>query len=71
MIIEIDRKWLKEVYNGNIKQLMKAGDYLDWTPERIKRAFAFGNGTITDLHKYINNNRQYAIFYDTEKQRNI
>lgn len=71
MIIEIDKKWLRELYNGNIKQLMKAKDYLDWTPERIKSAFAFGNGTITDLHEYINNNRRYAIFYDTEKQCNI
>ena len=71
MIIEIDRKWLREEYNGNLKQLIKAEEYLDWTPERIKRAFAFGYGTIDDLYKYIDNNRRYAIFYDTETQRNI
>ena len=71
MIIEIDRKWLREVYKGNLKNLIKAGDYLDWTPDRIKKAFAFGRGTTADLQKYISNNRQYAIFYDTEKERNI
>lgn len=71
MIIEIDRKWLREVYNGNVKQLIKARDYLDWTPDRIKKAFVFGHGTTADLHKYITNNRQYAIFYDTEKQHSI
>lgn len=71
MIIQISRKWLREGYNGNVQQLIKAGDYLDFTPDRIKEAFAGGHGTITDLYEYINNNRQFAIFYDTEKQRYI
>ena len=29
-----------------------------WTPERIKGAFNFHNGTITDLKKYAENNKK-------------
>lgn len=62
MIIEIDKGYLNEFYNGNIMEAYRQGDYLEWTPERIKRAFNFGNGTEKDLKRYIHLNKQFAIF---------
>ena len=62
MIIEIDKGYLNEFYNGDITKAYQQGDYLEWTPERIKRAFNFGNGTEKDLEKYIRLNKQFAVF---------
>ena len=62
MIIEIDKGYLNEFYNGDITKAYQRGDYLEWTPERIKRAFNFGNGTEKDLERYIRLNKQFAIF---------
>lgn len=36
--------------------------YTIWTAERIKKAFNFGHGTMNDLKKYMENNKQFAIF---------
>ena len=62
MIIEIDKGYLNEFYNGDIIKAYQQGDYFEWTPERIKRAFNFGNGTEKDLERYIRLNKQFAIF---------
>ena len=62
MIIEIDKGYLNEFYNGDIIKAYQQGDYLEWTLERIKRAFNFGNGTEKDLERYIRLNKQFAIF---------
>ena len=62
MIIEIDKGYLNEFYNGDIIKAYQQGDYLEWTPERIKRVFNFGNGTEKDLERYIRLNKQFAIF---------
>ena len=62
MIIEIDKNYLNEFYNGNIMEAYQRGDCLEWTPERIKSAFNFGNGTEKDLERYIRLNKQFAIF---------
>ena len=64
MIIEIDRGYLNEFYNGDIIKAYQQGDYLEWTPERIKSAFNFGNGTEKDLERYIRLNKQFAIFIE-------
>lgn len=64
MIIEIDRKILKSECNNNIETALKEGWILDWNPERIKNAFAFGNGTEKDLKRYMNDNKQFAIFIE-------
>ena len=62
MIIEIDKGYLNEFYNGDIIKAYQQGDCLEWTPERIKRAFNFGNGTEKDLERYIRLNKQFAVF---------
>ena len=62
MIIEFDKGYLSEFYNGDIIKAYQRGDYLEWTPERIKRAFNFGNGTEKDLERYIHLNKQFAVF---------
>ena len=42
-----------------------------WTPERIKAAFNFGNGTQKDLDRYMKDNQDHCIFKDlTEKEIN-
>ena len=64
MIIEIDKGYLNEFYNGDIIKAYQQGDYLEWTPERIKRTSNFGNGTEKDLERYIRLNKQFAIFIE-------
>ncbi len=62
MILEFDRATLRTEYHGNIKAMEQAGDFLDWTPARIKHAFNFGNGTEKDLRRYMKDNKQFCIF---------
>lgn len=62
MILEFSRKILREEYNGDIKAMQQAEYFSAWTPERIKRAFNFGNGTEADLRRYMENNKRYCIF---------
>ena len=64
MIIEYDKALLRNEYNGNIDKMTADGMFLEWTPERIKGAFNFGNGTEKHLKEYMNNNKQYCIFID-------
>ena len=35
---------------------IKTGLYNIWTPERIKRAFSFNNGTLKDFNRYRKDN---------------
>lgn len=43
------------------------GLYSEWTPERIKRAFNNGAGTLSDLKEYAKNNRAFCTIVDTKK----
>lgn len=43
-----------------------AGDFLAWTPEKIKAAFNFNNGTIKDLKRYMRDNKCYCLFLDSD-----
>ncbi len=65
MILEIGKTYIQRYYNGNLKAAIKAKDGILWTDERIKAAFNFGNGSASDLKRYINNNRQFAYFVNT------
>ena len=43
------------------------GDYVEWTKEKVKRAFNFGEGTTKDLIKYANDNLKNNIkFYSIQ-----
>ena len=71
MIIEVCKRgnaYLRQYYHNNPIEMVKAGDGLQWTVERIKSAFKFGHGTTADLRRYIHdNNRVHCLFYDDEK----
>lgn len=70
-ILELDRKEAREIYNNNYKKMISQNDGVLYDDERIKKAFNFGRGTINDLQRYINNNRQYCRYYDIEDKRYI
>lgn len=40
----------------------KTGLKRAWTTEQIKKAFNSGRGTISDLKKYMENNKQFCNF---------
>ena len=61
MIIEISIQ-NESYYNGGISQAIKDGYFTEWTPERIKKAFNFGNGTQKDFLNYMQNNKGLCIF---------
>ena len=71
MIIEVCKRgdvYLRQYYHNNPLEMVKAGDGMQWTVDRIRRAFNFSNGTEKDLRRYIHdNNRVHCLFYDTEK----
>ena len=69
MIIEISRKKAQELKSADkaIKNLW----FTVWTPERIKSAFNFGNGTKKNFIDYMRNNKEFCIFKElTEKEIN-
>ena len=65
MIIEIYKPLLKKC--GSVKEAMLQGYYIEWTPERIKGAFNFGNGTKKDLKNYMDNNKELCYFMEVKK----
>ena len=65
MIIEFYKPWLKEC--GSVKEAMRRGWFITWTPERIKGAFNNGNGTKKDLKKYMDNNKALCYFMEVKK----
>lgn len=62
MIIEIGKSYLQKEYGGNLQKSIYERDYIAWTSERIKKAFAAGNGTEEDLKHYMSCNKQFAVF---------
>jgi hypothetical protein len=71
MIIEVCKKndpYLKKYYNNDPLAMVKAGDGLLWDNDRIRSAFNFGRGTEKDLYRYMNDNKMFCAFYDTEKR---
>lgn len=60
MIIEIrgTRREAKKNY--------QKGLFSEWPPERIKRAFNNGAGTLSDLKEYAKNNRAFCTVVDAE-----
>ena len=62
MILEIGKSYVRDFYNGNLKECIKLKDGIDWTSERIKSAFNAGNGTEEDLKRYMESNKKYAYF---------
>lgn len=49
------------------KKNYQKGLFSEWTPERIKRAFNNGVGTLSDLKEYAKNNRAFCTVVDTKK----
>lgn len=62
MIIEIYKPYIK--LDGSIEKVIENGFFIEWTPERIKNAFNFGNGTEKDLKKHIQNNKNLCLFLE-------
>lgn len=66
MIYEISKNILNRRYNGDTpearKQAISEGFFVNWSKERIKNAFNNGNGTESDLKRYMNDNKQYCVF---------
>jgi hypothetical protein len=72
MIIEVCKRgdpYLREFYHNNPLEMVKAGDGLLFTPERIKNGFNFGRGTVEDLKRHIAlNNHIHCLYYDLDKE---
>lgn len=68
-VLEIDKKYLKEVYDGDISLCIDCKDGVIYDDERIKNAFNLGNGTISDFKRYMNNNKIFCYFYDLENNK--
>ena len=60
MIIEISRKKAQDL--KSIEKAIKNQWFTVWTPERIKAAFNFGNGTKKDFNRYKKDNSKLCYF---------
>ena len=62
-VLEIPRTIFRES-GGNVAECIRSGFYILWTPEKIRSAFAFGNGTAADFEQYRQNNKKYLVFIE-------
>ena len=62
MIREIYKPHIKQ--DGSLEKVIENGCFIDWTPERIKSSFNFGNGTEKDLKKHMENNNCFCLFLE-------
>lgn len=60
MITEVNKRYVKQY--GTIERAIAEGYSIDWTPERINNTFNFGNGTMKDLKRYMNENKDLCVF---------
>lgn len=67
MVIEIGRKYLRDFYDGNLKECVSAMDGVIWDENTIKQAFNFGNGTEEDFQRYMHDNKKYCIYVEVTK----
>jgi hypothetical protein len=70
-ILELSKDYGKKFYNGDYKKMIDDMDGVLYDDENIKQAFNYGNGSFSDLMRYIKDNRQYAKYYDLNKKRYI
>lgn len=70
-ILELDKKYCREYYNGKYQPMIDAEDGVIYDDERIRHAFAFGKGTEKDMQRYMNDNRKYARFFDLDRREFI
>ena len=64
MVIEIGRKYLRDFYNGNLKECVSAMDGVIWDENTIRAAFNLGNGTKEDFKRYMDDNKKYCIYVE-------
>ena len=67
-IAEINKKLLKQIFNGNIQAVIDNDYFILYDDEQIKNAFNSGKGTKQDLTRYINDNRCFCVYYDLEAE---
>lgn len=70
-IIELDRNYCREHYNGNYSKMIENEDGVIFDDNTIKLAFNFHNGTNEHLKCHIENNRQYCRYYDLENNKYV
>ena len=58
--IEISKKKIKEL--GRVRLAVEKKWYTVWDEDRIRKAFNFGNGTMVDFKRYMENNKPYCVF---------
>lgn len=71
MILELSKNYCKKEYDGDYNKMIDKMDGVLYDDETIKQTFNFGNGSFKDLMNYINNNREYAKYYDLNKKKYI
>jgi hypothetical protein len=60
MITEVNRRYIKQF--GTVEKAIAEGYCIDWSPERITNTFNFGNGSIKDMKRYMNDNKGICVF---------
>ena len=65
LVYEIDRKTIRE-YHGNVKAIIRNGEYVSRDDDFVKKAFNNGRGTMEHFKEYRENNKIFCKWYDAE-----
>lgn len=63
-VLEMSKKYVKAYYNNNFYEAIKNLDGVLFDDPTIKATFKNGSGKVSDLKRYINNNRLSCKYYD-------
>jgi len=47
-----------------VSEALRDGDYIEWNADKIKAAFAFGQGTQKDFEDFTKANKQYLLMLE-------
>lgn len=70
-VLEMSKKYVEEYYNNNFYEAIKNLDGVLFDDLTIKAAFRNGSGKVSDLKRYINNNRLLCKYYDLKSGKFI
>ena len=64
VFVEVCEYGLNNKLGISLPEALKKGYYMEWSMEKIKRAFSFGNGNMKDFIEYAKLNKNYCLFLE-------
>ena len=69
LIYEVPKKFIREY--GSLEKAIEEGYYIPIDDNAVKMHHNPPHGTIKDLHRWMENNKGFCVWYDVEKDKII